>query len=108
MQVKLALSSFHSAEVNPAPLPLHLRSVPYARTPTGQGVDFLVPGGAIVMPTRELYQLKQVSPLIATTILPPGTAPLSDWNYLLVRRGFAPAPLTSLGTVRLQHPLYCQ
>lgn len=98
------ISSFCSAEVNPAPVPLHLRSVPYPRTPTGQGVDILVSGGGIGLPKKGTVSAKADTPLSRHPIIPPETAPLGYWLYLLTCGGFAPTPLASFGNCRVASP----
>ena len=65
----------HSATVNPAPLPLPA-VVPYARTPTGQGVDCLVLGVFSAVPKKGTVSAKADTPLFRLPIIPPKTAPL--------------------------------
>lgn len=78
--IKFALfyiaNTLHSATVNPAPLPLPT-VVPYARTPTGQGVDCLVLGVFSAMPKKGTVSAKADTPLFRLPIIPPKTAPLT-------------------------------
>lgn len=84
----------HSATVNPAPLPLPM-VVPYARTPTGQGVDCLILGVFSALPKKGTVSAKADTPLFRLPIIPPKTAPLTYWQVLGSCGGSAPTPPTS-------------
>ena len=58
----LIISPFCSATVNPVPLSLPT-VVPYAHTPTGQGVDCLVFGGIVGFAEKGTVSAKANTPL---------------------------------------------
>mgnify|MGYP006943384804 CR=1 FL=1 len=63
-------SPFRSATVNPAPLSFPVVT-PYARTPTGQGVDCLVSGVTLATPKKGTVSAKADTTLFRLPILHP-------------------------------------